>query len=58
MSRAPLLRFPEDMNTFIDSFADPQQQAGKTSHRLLGGWRDIYEDIQALFKGVGRLPDH
>ena len=41
------------MDLFLDNV-----EPGKTSHRLLGGWRDILEDIQKLDVAVDKLPDH
>lgn len=41
----------------MDLFLD-HVELGKTSHRLLGGWRDILEDIQKLHDSVDRLPEH
>lgn len=33
-------------------------EPGKTSHRLLGGWRDILDDIQKLDVSLDKLPEH
>lgn len=33
-------------------------EPGETSHRLLGGWRDILDDIQKLDVSLDKLPDH
>ena len=41
------------MDLFLDDV-----EPGKTSHRLLGGWRDILEDIQKLDVSVDKLPEH
>jgi len=46
------------MKGFIDPFSEPQRQPGKTSHYLLGGWRDILDDIQKLHAAVDKLPEH
>ncbi len=46
------------MKGFIDPFSEPQRQSGKTSHYLLGGWRDILDDSQKLHDAVDRLPEH
>lgn len=46
------------MRRFIDPFGEPQGQSGTTSHYLLGGWRDIFDDIQKLHDAVDKLPEH
>jgi hypothetical protein len=46
------------MKDFLDPFREPQRPSGKTSHYLLGGWRDILDDIQKLYDAVNKLPDH
>ena len=51
---APFVR----MKGFIDPFSEPQRQSGTTSHYLLGGWRDILDDIQKLHDAVDKLPEH
>jgi len=33
-------------------------EPGKTSHHLLGGWRDILEDVEKLATAVEKLPEH
>ena len=41
------------MDRFLDH-VDP----GKTNHRLLGGWRDLFEDIQKLALSIDQVPEH
>ena len=33
-------------------------EPGKTSRRLLGGWRDILDDIEKLDVSIDKLPEH
>ena len=46
------------MKGSIDPFGEPQRESGKTSHYLLGGWRDIFDDIRKLADAVDKLPEH
>ena len=41
----------------MDLFLDVVEP-GRTSHRLLGGWRDILEDTEKLAAAMERLPEH
>lgn len=57
-AQASLLPLLARMKGSIDPFSEPQRESGKTSHHLLGGWRDIFDDIRKLADAVDKLPEH
>src|SRR5438552_4258187 len=41
----------------MNNLALPEKYLSADQHRLLGGWRDIRDDIRALCRALADLPD-